>query len=317
MTDSRAAASASGEGPVLVVGATGALGHQIAERLLANGKRVRALIRPTSKTEALQAAGVELVLGDLMRPESLTRALDGVDSIVSSAAGYTGHTPGDTIDTDYAGNENLADAAAAVGVRRFVFTSILTCDQTPNVPHFWAKKVMEDRLAERGVPFVSLRPGAFLDMVGMWGGSNGWADGRLAWVGSLDAPLSFVYTADLAGYLAAAVDAPVADGEHIDIGWDRALNFRELARIGGELLGRDIDVFAMPPAGRPAPDQAEDGGGDLAAMVEWFGTGRYVADTRRQGEVFGPVPTAEGAVRRRLAAAGLSPKERWRAYQTP
>lgn len=306
MTDvTTSTATAGGEQPVLVVGATGALGHRIADRLLANGKRVRALVRPTSNTESLQAAGVELVLGDLLRPESLARALDGVDAVVSSAAGYTGHTPGDTIDTDYAGNENLADAAAEAGVRRFVFTSILTCDQTPNVPHFWAKKVMEDRLAERGVPFVSLRPGAFLDMVGMWGGSNGWADGRLAWIGSLDAPLTFVYTADLAGYLAAAVDATVADGERIDIGWDRPVSFRELARIGGNLLGHDVDVFAMQPAGRPEPDRSEDGGGDLNAMVEWFATGRYVADTHRQGEVFGPVPTAEDAVRRRLAAAGL------------
>lgn len=308
MTDVTNSATPGGEKPVLVVGATGALGHRIAERLLASGKRVRALVRPTSNTQSLQAAGVELVEGDLMRPDSLGRALDGVDAVVSSAAGYTGHTPGDTIATDYAGNENLADAAAEAGVRRFVLTSILTCDQTPNVPHFWAKKLMEDRLAERGVPFVSLRPGAFLDMVGMWGGSNGWADGRLAWVGSLDVPLTFVYTSDLAGYLAAAVDAPVAAGERIDIGWDRPVNFRELARIGGEVIGRDIDVFAMPIAGRPAPDRSEDGGGDLAAMVDWFATGRYVADTRRQGEVFGPVPTAENAVRRRLVAAGLSPK---------
>ena len=165
--------------------------------MLGDGKRVRALVRPASNTDAPQAAGVEFVVGDLLQPESLRRALNGVDSVVTSAAGYTGHTPGDTIETDYTGNKNLADAAADVGVRRFVFTSILTCDQTPNIPHFWAKKVTEDRLAERGVPFVSLRPGAFLDMVGIWGGSNGWADGRLSWVGSLDAPLTFAYTADL------------------------------------------------------------------------------------------------------------------------
>ena len=292
--------------PVLVVGATGALGHQIVERLLANGKRVRALVRPTSSTDALRAAGVELVAGDLLEPESLRRAIDGVDAIVSSAAGYTGHTPGDTIETDYTGNENLADAAADVGVRRFVFTSILTCDRTPNIPHFWAKKVMEDRLAERGVPFVALRPGAFLDMVGAWGGSNGWVDGRLSWVGSLDVPLTYVYTPDLAGNLAAAVDVPVADGERIDIGWDRPVSFRELARIGSDVLGRDIEIFSMSPAGRPEPDQSEDGGRDLLAMVEYFDSGRYVADTRRQAEVFGAVPTAEDALRRRLAAAGVT-----------
>ena len=290
--------------PVLVVGATGALGHQIVERLRAGGKRVRALVRPTSNTDALRAAGVELVVGDLLEPDSLRRAIDGVDAVVSSAAGYTGHTAGDTIETDYTGNENLADAAADVGVRRFVFTSILTCDQTPNIPHFWAKKVMEDRLAERGVPFVALRPGAFVDMVGVWGGSNGWVDGRLSWVGSLDVPLTYVYTPDLAENLAAAVDAAVADGERIDIGWDRALSFRELAKIGGDVLGRDIEIFSMSPAGRPAPDRTEDGGGDLMAMVDYFDSGRYVADTHRQAEVFGAVPTAEDALRRRLAALG-------------
>lgn len=51
-----------------------------------------------------------------------------------------------------------------------MLTSILTCDQTPGVPHFWHKKLMEDRLVDLGVPFVALRPGAFLDQVTRFGG---------------------------------------------------------------------------------------------------------------------------------------------------
>ena len=293
-----------GDSTVLVVGGTGMLGRQVVDRLFARGKRVRALVRSTSKTDDLEAAGAELAVGDLLQRDSLRSALEGVDAVVTSAAGYTGHTPGDTIETDYAGNANLADAAADVGVRRFVFTSILTCDQTPEVPHFWAKKIMEDHLAERGVPFVSLRPGAFLDGVGMWGGSNGWVDGRLSWVGDLDIPLTFVYTADLAGYLAASVDAPVSAGERIDIGWDRAVNFRELARIGSDVLGRDIEAVAMDPAWLRRPDLSDEANRDFTAMVDHFNSGRYVADTYRQAEVFEPVPTAEDAIRRRLAAFG-------------
>lgn len=109
---------------------------------------------------------------------------------------------------------------------------------------------------------------------------------------------------DLAGYLATAMDAPVADGERIDIGWDRPLSFRELARIGSTLLGRDIDVFSVDPAAGRTPDES-DSRRDFTAMVDYFASGRYVADSRRQAEVFGNVPTAEDAVRRRLAAAGL------------
>ena len=43
---------------------------------------------------------------------------------------------------------------------------------------------------------------------------------------------------------------------------------------------------------------------DMAAMFDWFQTGRYVADTARQREVFGTVPTAEDAVARFIAGLG-------------
>lgn len=56
-------------------------------------------------------------------------------------------------------------AAAAAGLRRFVFTGILGSDQAPDVPHFLHKTPAEIYLAEVGVPYVSVRPGAFLDQV--------------------------------------------------------------------------------------------------------------------------------------------------------
>ena len=82
----------------------------------------------------------------MMDPWSLTRAMEGTDAVITSAAGYTRHRKGDTPATDTMGNTNLVEAAARAGVRRFVLTSILTCDETPQVPHFWHKKLMEDRL---------------------------------------------------------------------------------------------------------------------------------------------------------------------------
>ena len=79
------------------------------------------------------------------------------------------HSKGDTAEIDTTGNRNLVDAAGRAGIRRFVLTSILTCDQTQQVPHFWHKKLAEDRLQERGVAYVSLRPGAFLGAVTQMG----------------------------------------------------------------------------------------------------------------------------------------------------
>ena len=51
----------SGNGPVLVVGGTGMLGGQVVTELLSRGKRVRALVRPTSDAKSLERAGVEIV----------------------------------------------------------------------------------------------------------------------------------------------------------------------------------------------------------------------------------------------------------------
>lgn len=296
-----------GPGPVLVVGGTGMLGGQVATALLARGKQVRALVRPGSDASRLEAAGVDIARGDMMDPDSLDRAMAGVDAVITSAAGYTRHRKGDSPVTDTVGNSNLAEAASRSGVRRFVLTSILTCDQTPDVPHFWHKKLMEDRLQELGVPFVALRPGAFLDQVTRFGGDP-IAKRRLIWMGSPRVPTTFVLTPDLAGYLAEAVDAPGVEGQRIDIGWDRPLAMQDVADIAGRLAGVPLRVRSTPmPVLRAAAlilGRFNPMVSDLTAMIRWFQTGRYVADTTRQREVFGAPPTAEDAIRRLIGILG-------------
>lgn len=295
------------DGTVLVVGGTGMLGSQVVTKLLSGGRPVRALVRPGSDAGGLEAAGAAVVRGDMMDLDSLVRAMAGVDSVISSAAGYTRHSKGDTPQIDTIGNSNLAEAASRTNIRRFVLTSILTCDQTPDVPHFWHKKLAEDRLEELGVPFVALRPGAFLDQVTRFGGDP-FSKGRLTWLGSSRTPLSFVLTADLAGYLAAAIDAPGIDGQRIDIGWDRPVSLQDVAEISGRLLGKRVRVRTVP-AGLlhtvgtvlgPVNPLAKD----MAAMIDWFQSGRYVADTTRQREVFGAVPAAEDAIARLITGLG-------------
>jgi uncharacterized protein YbjT (DUF2867 family) len=294
-------------GPVLVVGATGHLGGRVVDALLARGKQVHALVRPASDAARLEAKGVVIARGDMMDQESLVRAMDDADAVLTTAAGYTRHSKGDSPDIDVVGNRNLADAAARAGVRRFVLTSILTCDKTPGVPHFWHKKLAEDRLQEQGVPFVALRPGAFLDQPTQMGGDP-FAKGRLMWFGSPTVPLTLVLTEDLAGYLAAAVDADLSDGERIDIGWDRPVTMSEVADIAGRLLGTEVPVRTIPArllrgVGRTVA-QVLPMVDDLSRMIAWMQTGRYVADTTRQGQVFNPVPTAEDAVARLLTSHG-------------
>lgn len=77
---------------------------------------------------------------------------------------------------------------------------------------------------------------------------------------------------------------------------------REVADLMGSRAGKKIKVWAVPSAvaraagavaGRFMPLIK-----DMAAMFSWFDTSRYVADPRRQEQLFGPVPTVEEALAR-------------------
>lgn len=297
-------AAATRAGRVLVVGGTGHVGSLVVDELLNRGKRVRALVRPGVNPSSLKARGVEIAPGDMLDLPSLVTAMTGADVVISTAAGYTRRSK-QALEIDTVGNANLAEAASRTGVKRFVLTSILTCDQTPQVPHFWHKKLAEDRLQELGVPFIALRPGAFLDQVTTMGGDP-FKTGRLRWIGAATVPLTFVLTTDLARYLARAVDANIRPGERVDIGWDRPLSMREVADIATRLVGRKLAVASLPTWAMRAMGLFVPQMKDLAAMVDWFATGRYVADTRRQAELFGAVPTAEDAIARFAERMGQS-----------
>src|SRR4051812_18340192 len=70
---------------ILIVGSTGQLGTTLVRRLAAKGERVRALVRPASRSAHLAIANVELAVGDLRDAASLDAACVGVDVIIATA----------------------------------------------------------------------------------------------------------------------------------------------------------------------------------------------------------------------------------------
>src|SRR5690606_15274132 len=70
---------------VAITGAAGFIGTALMQAILAGGGQVRALARPGSPSERLQAAGVTWVEADVTRPESLRGCFDGVDAVIHTA----------------------------------------------------------------------------------------------------------------------------------------------------------------------------------------------------------------------------------------
>jgi len=71
---------------ILVTGATGTVGSEVVKQLAATGQRVRALVRDPKKAERFPKA-VEVVHGDLEKPETLAPAFAGVDKAFVLSAG--------------------------------------------------------------------------------------------------------------------------------------------------------------------------------------------------------------------------------------
>ena len=110
---------------ILVVGGTGVLGSQIVTGLLEQGEAVRCLVRPGSEHGRLEAAGAELVFGDLKDPASLGPACQGVSAVVTTANSAARGGDDTTEAVDRQGNRALIDAARTADVGRFVFISSL------------------------------------------------------------------------------------------------------------------------------------------------------------------------------------------------
>ncbi|NOX60820.1 MAG: SDR family NAD(P)-dependent oxidoreductase [Chloroflexi bacterium] len=110
---------------VLITGATGFIGGELARRLqLQEGARVRALARTPAKAQPLAEIGVEVVQGDITDPDSVRRAMSGCD-VVYHAAAYVdeqGHREA-VWRVNVEGTRHMVEAASEAGVERFVHLS--------------------------------------------------------------------------------------------------------------------------------------------------------------------------------------------------
>lgn len=113
---------------VLVLGASGFIGSQIARAALAAGHEVRAFCRPHRPPMALTGLAVEIALGDLEEPDSLTRAMAGCAAVVH-AAGYYPTRPLRCAEHCARARrriEHVLVAARQAGVPRLVYTSSIS-----------------------------------------------------------------------------------------------------------------------------------------------------------------------------------------------
>lgn len=110
---------------VLVTGATGFIGNHVARMCLEQGDKVRVMVMPGENREPLAGLKVEFVEGDLLKPDTLSAAVKGVDAIYHLAAIYAVWTKDPTLQyrVNVEGTRALFEAAQKAKVKKIVFTS--------------------------------------------------------------------------------------------------------------------------------------------------------------------------------------------------
>lgn len=196
--------------------------------------------------------------GDLRDRASLDTALEGIDTVLSTANSAARGGADNPQSVDLEGNRNLIEAARDAGVERFVFVSLLGAGPDHPIPFMRAKGQSEASLQESGIGYTILAPTAFMEfwpamVVGMPA-----LQGRpVVLVGEGRRRHSFVSNRDVAAFAVTAVEHPAARNQHVPIGGPEPLTWRDVVETYEHVLGRSIPVefvgMGEPVPGLPDP----------------------------------------------------------------
>jgi NAD(P)H dehydrogenase (quinone) len=143
---------------LFVTGSTGQLGRRVIEILVEKNVRVRGGTRHQSKLSSPGPSGVEIVIADFDRPQTLERAFVGIDRLLLiSTPSYSNR---------FQQHKNAIDAAVKAGVKHIVYTSFVTAPlKTFRSPHWQVHNQTEDYIADSGASFTILRNNLYYEVL--------------------------------------------------------------------------------------------------------------------------------------------------------
>lgn len=273
---------------ILVTGATGTVGSEVARMLGADAVPVAALVRDRDKAAALTANGIEVRYGDYESPGTLREAFSGVERLFLIAP----------LVPELADRErNAIDAAARAGVRHIVKLSTAGVSQAGHgdqvVPRQYPlHRRSEEHLERSGIAFTHLRPAPFMQNTlnfapsiiadGVFRGS--WGNGAMGYIDARD----------VAAVAACVLIAEGHEGKAYELTGPEALSQADVARELSEATGREVRYEDVPPdralqgmLGRGVPDWFANA---MVEVMQHIRTGAAAAINNAVFEITGRRP---------------------------
>ena len=231
---------------ILVTGATGYIGGRLIPNLLDAGHHVRVMTRDNRHLQGRAWLDeVEIVEGDVLKPETLTNALAGIDS-----AYYLIHSMDDTgkfAERDHTAARNFAQAAQRSGTQQIIYLGGLGRSTDNLSPHLASRQQVGATLREFHPAVTEFRAAMVIGAGSLSFEIVRNLTERLPlmiaprWLYTRSQPIAI---RDVLSYLVAALDNPESYNKIIEIGGTSILTYHDM--ILAYAQARDLKRYVIP-----------------------------------------------------------------------
>ena len=230
---------------ILLVGATGTLGRQIAKQAIEEGHEVRCFVRNPRKASFLQEWGCELTKGNLLNSGDIDYALQDIEVVIDSATGR----PEDSksiYETDWDGKLNLFNACESKKIKRVIFLSILPTEKFRNVPLMDVKYCTEKLLEKSNFDYTIFKCAAF-----MQGVISQFAipvlDSQAVWMSGTPTKIAYMNTQDMAKIIVSSINKPKSYKLSLPLVGPKAWDSDEVISLCEKYSNKKAKIFRVSP----------------------------------------------------------------------
>ena len=229
---------------LLIIGGTGTLGRQIVLQALTKGYQVRCMVRNFRKANFLKEWGVELVYGDLTRPETLPPCFKGITAVIDASTSRPNELES-LKKVDWDGKLCLIEAAKAADIQRFIFFSAQNVEQFENIPLMKLKYGIEKKLQQSEIPYTIFRlTGFYQGLIEQY--AIPILENLPIWVTNENTYIAYMDTQDIAKFCMRSLQIPKTMNQTFFLSGLKGWVSSEIISLCEQLAGQTARVQRVP-----------------------------------------------------------------------